>query len=74
MGKIVRAHSIPKAGSLARIAEKGHVLAYVTSLENLRRNDGRLWPELVGVNRATTFTGFCASHDNKLFEPVESNR
>jgi hypothetical protein len=29
-------------------------------------------PELVGLNFASTFTGFCSNHDGQLFSPVEN--
>jgi len=32
---------------------------------------GRLHPELVGINNASTFTGFCSEHDNTIFSKVE---
>ncbi|WP_158754623.1 SEC-C domain-containing protein [Dyella sp. S184] len=70
-GLIVRAHTVPKSGSLAKIAENGHVYAFVPTLEDLIKHDGVLPPKLVGVNGASTFTGFCSKHDNELFAPVE---
>jgi hypothetical protein len=30
------------------------------------------WPEDFGINRATTFYGFCGYHDNELFEPIDA--
>ena len=30
-------------------------------------------PNLVGVNKATTFNGFCGFHDDGLFKPLEAN-
>jgi len=70
-GLIVRAHTVQKSGSLAKIAEKGHVYAFVPTLENLIKNDGVLHAQLVGINGASTFTGFCSTHDTKLFGPLE---
>jgi hypothetical protein len=32
-----------------------------------------LTPKLVGVLSASTFTGLCGHHDNKLFEPIEKH-
>lgn len=29
-------------------------------------------PKLIGVNNASTFTGFCATHDNTIFRPIEN--
>lgn len=70
-GHIVRAHTVPRAGSLTRIARDGHVYALVPTLENIARGNGLLEPQLVGVNRASTFTGFCSRHDDGLFAPLE---
>ncbi|MDR6609044.1 SEC-C domain-containing protein [Pseudomonas synxantha] len=70
-GTIVAAHTVPRSGSLNRIAENGHVLAFVPSFENLTKHGGVLHPELVGVRKASTFSGFCSTHDDELFGPVE---
>lgn len=47
--------------------------AFNPSLENLMKNDGVVVPELIGVNRASTFTGFCSRHDDAIFSPVEKH-
>lgn len=70
-GDIVRAHTIPKSGSLRRIAVDGHVYSFVPTLQNIAKSQGVLSPELRGINRASTFTGFCAHHDKEIFAPVE---
>lgn len=69
--KICRAHTVPKSGSLRQIARDGHVYAFVPNLENLVKNNGVVVPELVGLNRASTFTGFCTHHDDAIFSSVE---
>jgi hypothetical protein len=71
-GTIVRAHTVPKSSSLKAIARDGHVYGYVPNLKKLREQGGVLAPELVGVNRASTFTGFCSTHDNSIFAPIET--
>jgi len=70
-GKIVSAHTIPKSGSLKKIARNGHVYAFVPSLDNLRKQNGVIKPQLLGINKASTFTGFCGYHDNNIFSPLE---
>lgn len=35
------------------------------------RNNGRVIPKLTGINRASTFTGFCTIHDDSIFAPIE---
>lgn len=72
-GQIIRAHTIQRNGGLNRIARNGHVYSVLkhgpmfretTKPENLR-------PNLVGIRTASTFTGFCARHDDELFAPIE---
>ena len=70
-GGISHAHTVPKSGSLKRIARKGHVYSYVPSLENLRKHEGALVPKRLGIKGASTFTGFCSRHDNQIFVPLE---
>jgi SEC-C motif-containing protein len=70
-GKVIRAHTIPKGNSLKAIARNGHVYGFVPSMENLRKNNGRVIPELIGINKASTFSGFCQMHDNQIFSPLE---
>lgn len=69
--KIVKAHTVPKSGSLAKIARNGHVYSFTSGTKRLAQNAGRLLPELTGINKASTFTGFCALHDDAIFAPVE---
>ena len=70
--QISQAHTVPKSGSLKRIARKGHVYSFVQSLENLKENRGVVIPKPLGINRASTFTGFCARHDSAIFAPLET--
>lgn len=71
--KIIKAHTIPKSSSLKAIAKDGHVYGFNFSLSNINKNYGHLKPELIGINRASTFTGFCKTHDDKIFAPLEKN-
>lgn len=73
-GKIVRAHTVPRSSSLKRIARSGHVYGFVPNLENLQKGGGVLAPQLIGINSASTFTGFCSTHDRKIFSPVETRQ
>lgn len=70
-GRIIRAHTVPRSGSLNHIARNGHVYAFIPTIENLSKNAGKLDPVLVGVRSASTFTGFCSVHDDAIFAPVE---
>ena len=66
--KIIKAHSISKSSSLKEISSDGHVLAfaYKKSLSG-----PVLCTEKIGINKASTFSGFCSHHDKTLFAPIE---
>lgn len=70
-GKRIRAHTISKSGSLNRIARDGHLYAYQPNFTKLGAGGGMTTPESIGVNRASTFFGFCAAHDRDLFLPLD---
>lgn len=70
-GLIVNAHTVPKRESLLKIARDNHVYSLALNLENMAKYGGRAKPELVGINKASTFSGFCSSHDNSIFAPIE---
>ncbi|MDR4505157.1 MAG: SEC-C domain-containing protein [Candidatus Scalindua sp.] len=70
-GGIVKAHTV-SISSLKRIAQNGHIYAFkVESFKNRSQHDGLLPPELLGINKASVFNGFCEYHDNELFKPLE---
>lgn len=69
----IKAHTIQRRGGLAAIAENGHVISAKRGYEKIFKNEGQLVPEEVGIANASTFMGFCAGHDNELFEPIEKN-
>lgn len=71
-GGVINAHTVRRAADLSRIARDGHVYGIVADLKSLSRDSGKLKPRLVGVNRASTFGGFCALHDRELFAPLET--
>lgn len=71
--RIVKAHTIQRAGGLSAIAENGHVISGKRGYEKILKNDGKIVPESVGIGKASTFIGFCSIHDNALFEPIETN-
>lgn len=63
-GRVIRAHSVQKSRGLSTIAEGGHVMAIGPQ--------GGAWQCYpVGINRASTFRGFCAKHDNQLFAELD---
>lgn len=68
---IVRAHTVQRNGGLSRIARDGHVYTF-SSEKNLSQKE-IIAPTLVGIKKASTFTGFCSFHDSTTFEPVEQH-
>ncbi|HEY9032052.1 MAG TPA: SEC-C domain-containing protein [Kangiella sp.] len=73
-GKIINAHTISKSGPLKEISENGHVMGSKPSLASLIKNDGKFSLGKVGINKASTFTGFCSVHDKKIFSPLEDEK
>ena len=67
-GKIVKAHTVQENGSLSLMACEGHVYV-VQAIYGSTDNKMEVRP--VGIGLATTFWGFCADHDNKIFLPIE---
>ncbi len=70
--EIIRAHTIPKSESLRQISRDGHVYSFIPDPENIRKHNGKLKPQLLGINKASTFTGFCSFHDNNIFSEIEN--
>ena len=69
--EIIRAHSIQKSRSLAAIAENGHVYGIAYGVGSLKKNKGRFVYDKVGINKVSTFLGFCKRHDSELFECID---
>lgn len=40
-------------------------------MEELNETDGRLIAQRIGVNSASTFTGFCHGHDSSTFAAID---
>ena len=66
-GSIVNAHTVPESESLKNIARDNHVYGLVLNLESMVKYNGKVEPELISINKASTFTGFCSKHDNSIF-------
>ncbi|MEE8296056.1 MAG: hypothetical protein V3R64_10125, partial [Sphingomonadales bacterium] len=69
--KIVKAHTVPKSGSLKEIAHEGHVYSGQFDFTTLLEQEGVPKVSLVGINEASTFNGFCTNHDSKIFHDLE---
>ncbi len=69
--RIVKAHSISKSSSLKSISVDGHVYTMFKDSVRSISNVGDISPRKIGINAASTFTGFCSKHDKELFAPIE---
>lgn len=71
-GRIVQAHTVSRSSSLKLIARDGHVYRVLPTFDTLAKHGGRPEPQLIGINDASAFTGFCAFHDRGLFSAIEN--
>lgn len=69
---IVRAHTVRRAADLVPLSRDRHVYQVRAEPEILVKTGGRPSPKLIGVNEASTFSGFCARHDAATFRPLEA--
>lgn len=67
-GKIIKAHSIQNNRILNRLSFNGEVKMIKP---NVQKNIIVMDMKDKGRGAATTFTGFCGYHDNKVFEDIE---
>jgi hypothetical protein len=68
--QIVSAHTVPRV-YLTQIARAQHVYQIRFDAFAPQPLGVPFAPKLVGINEASTITGFCSSHDNALFAPLE---
>jgi len=72
--KIIKAHSIQNNKILKKISsDSGCVIKYEPSWENIFSDSDDDLLVLKGRKIATTFTGLCNHHDNKIFQPIDDN-
>lgn len=67
----IRAHSISRNAALTKIARAGKVYQPNSNPFEIEKRKGTIKHTLVGINLATTFTGFCSPHDSALFRPID---
>lgn len=70
-GMPIDSHTVSRSGSLGKISQDSHVYSYRLSQQGLTKSGGKVLPLLTGWRKASTFPGFCAQHDKKLFAPLE---
>jgi hypothetical protein len=72
-GNIIKAHTVPKRSGLKLIAKNGHVYSFSYPVTPSIIHQDVYTPKQIGIEDASTFTGFCSFHDNKVFEPIETH-
>ena len=70
--QIVMAHSISKSTGLNPILRDNHVYTFIPTQAKLLKSGGKIEPSLIGVNKASTFPGFCSFHDSSTFRPIDT--
>jgi len=68
----IKSHSVPVA-SLRGIAKDGHVYAFVSPVHAELQNiyNCEYQPTRLGINEASTYFGFCSTHDDAIFSEIE---
>jgi hypothetical protein len=61
-------------GGLKRIAMNGEVYGFKFHPYFVQKNHGRVIPEKIGLRKASTFLGFCQTHDRETFAPAETSK
>lgn len=70
-GGIVKAHTIQRNGGLTRIARDNHVYRIIPNIYKSKR-EVVFETDLIGIGKASTFTGFCKYHDATTFDDIEN--
>ncbi len=65
----IRAHAIPSGTVLSTMAKNGHVVMLQMRLKSPPPAEFDF--KLVGISKATTFTGLCSVHDHDIFRPID---
>ncbi len=70
-GVVIKAHSISRSAALSKIARDGRVYQPDSNPFQIEKRAGTIKHRLTGIGAATTFTGFCSTHDAQLFKPID---
>ncbi len=54
------------------IADKSHAYGFPTDIGAVIKNKGNLTLEKRGINKISTFLGFCKKHDNDFFKLIDN--
>ncbi len=63
--QVVKAHSVQSAYVMEQLIDRGHVYMFKADSKH------HIILKRTGRKQATTFTGFCADHDNHLFREID---
>lgn len=70
--KIIKAHTVSKSGSLKKISSiSGNVMGLNKKFSFSRNYSSFNDLKEIGLNKASTFSGFCSNHDKNIFSPIE---
>lgn len=72
--EIINAHSIQKNQSLTAIALDGQVYSVSQNIKDFQNPRRGLVYKMNGINKMSTFRGFCKLHDNELFKPIDDSK
>jgi hypothetical protein len=70
-GKVIEAHSISRNAALTKIARDHKVYQIDANPFTIAKAQGEPQLKLEYIRSASTFTGFCGSHDSSLFRPID---
>ena len=70
-GKVIEAHSISRNAALIKIARDHKVYQIDANPFTIAKAEGEPQLKLEYIRSASTFTGFCSSHDSSLFRPID---
>lgn len=65
-GKKCNAHSISKQAILRQISEDNQLIRFEFKLQKVQAEASK-----IGINKASTFAGFCDKHDNEIFKDID---
>ncbi|MCQ8183451.1 hypothetical protein NP603_20230 [Methylomonas sp. SURF-1] len=72
--EIINAHSIQKNQLLDTVAVDGHVYTVSKNFGDFKDDSSGVPYKKRGIDKVSTFLGFCKRHDNELFEPIDNSR
>jgi hypothetical protein len=68
---VIEAHSISRNAALTKIARDRKVYQIELDPFRIAKAEGEPQLKLEYIKSATTFTGFCSTHDRKVFRPID---